>query len=75
MGGAALDVNVALVCQEAGIAGLEFRRVRITEAAILQLALVSRTLRDEGLRAKLRANDDPVALHAVLAEAPDSPAA
>lgn len=39
------------------------------------LALVSRTLRDEGLRAKLRANDDPVALHAVLAEAPDSPAA
>ena len=31
------------------------------------LALVSRTLRDTDLRAKLRANDDPVALHAVLA--------
>ena len=33
------------------------------------LALVSRTLRDPELRAKLRANDDPVALHAVLAGA------
>ena len=33
------------------------------------LALVSRTLRDAELRAKLRANDDPVALHAVLAAA------
>ena len=33
------------------------------------LALVSRTLRDADLRAKLRANDDPVALHAVLAAA------
>lgn len=33
------------------------------------LALVSRTLRDSDLRAKLRANADPVALHAVLAGA------
>ena len=33
------------------------------------LALVSRKLRDPDLRAKLRANDDPVALHAVLAGA------
>lgn len=33
------------------------------------LALVSRTLRDAELRGKLRANDDPVALHAVLAAA------
>ena len=33
------------------------------------LALVSRTLRDSELRGKLRANDDPVALHAVLAAA------
>ena len=33
------------------------------------LALVSRTLRDGDLRAKLRANDDPIALHAVLAAA------
>lgn len=33
------------------------------------LALVSRTLRDADLRAKLRANDDPIALHAVLAAA------
>lgn len=39
------------------------------------LALVSRTLRDADLRAKLRANDDPVALHAVLAAAQDSKAA
>lgn len=33
------------------------------------LALVSRTLREAELRGKLRANDDPVALHAVLAAA------
>lgn len=33
------------------------------------LALVSRTLRDADLRGKLRANDDPVALHAVLSAA------
>jgi PTS system nitrogen regulatory IIA component len=32
------------------------------------LAIVSRTLRDEGLRAKLRRNTDPAALHAVLTE-------
>ncbi len=31
------------------------------------LALVSRTLRDAELRSKLRANDNPTALHAVLA--------
>ena len=30
------------------------------------LALVSRTLRDPDLRAKLRANSDPAALHAIL---------
>lgn len=33
------------------------------------LALVSRTLRDNDLRNKLRANDNPTALHAVLAAA------
>ena len=33
------------------------------------LALVSRTLRDGDLRTKLRANDDPTALHAVLSAA------
>lgn len=33
------------------------------------LALVSRTLRDPDLRNKLRSNDDPTALHAVLAAA------
>ncbi|MAN55970.1 MAG: PTS sugar transporter subunit IIA [Paracoccus sp. (in: a-proteobacteria)] len=33
------------------------------------LALVSRTLRDNDLRAKLRANDDATALHAVLSAA------
>lgn len=33
------------------------------------LALVSRTLRDPDLRGKLRANDDPVKLHAVLSAA------
>ena len=38
------------------------------------LALVSRTLRDADLRQKLRANDNPTALHAVLV-APHSRAA
>lgn len=33
------------------------------------LALVSRTLRDPAICAKLRANNDPAALHAVLTEA------
>lgn len=32
------------------------------------LALVSRTMRDAGVCAKLRANSDPAALHAVLTE-------
>ena len=32
------------------------------------LALVSRTLREEAMRAKLRSNSDPAALHAVLTE-------
>ena len=31
-------------------------------------ALVSRTLREEAMRAKLRSNSDPAALHAVLTE-------
>ena len=39
------------------------------------LALVSRTLRDQDLRAKLRANEDPVALGAMLAAAPGIKAA
>lgn len=39
------------------------------------LALVSRTLRDQDLRSKLRANDDPVALHAMLSAAPGIKAA
>ncbi|KAB2887000.1 MAG: PTS lactose transporter subunit IIC [Albidovulum sp.] len=39
------------------------------------LALVSRTLRDPGTCAKLRANTDPAALHAVLTEARSSQAA
>ncbi|MGR3757423.1 MAG: PTS sugar transporter subunit IIA [Tranquillimonas sp.] len=34
------------------------------------LALVSRTMRDAALCAKLRANDDPATLHAVLTEGP-----
>lgn len=38
------------------------------------LALVSRTLRDADMRTKLRANDDPVALHALLAEDQESAA-
>lgn len=33
------------------------------------LALVSRTLRDQGVCAKLRSNSDPAILHAVLTEA------
>lgn len=39
------------------------------------LALVSRTLRDAAVCAKLRANLDPATLHAVLTEAPASEAA
>ncbi|MDM7458252.1 MAG: PTS sugar transporter subunit IIA [Paracoccus sp. (in: a-proteobacteria)] len=39
------------------------------------LALVSRTLRDGDLREKLRANDNPVTLHALLAAAPGMRAA
>lgn len=39
------------------------------------LAMVSRTLRDEAMRAKLRSNSDPAALHAVLTEGQSSQAA
>jgi len=39
------------------------------------LALVSRTLRDPSVCAKLRANVDPGTLHAILTEAPASQAA
>ncbi|QCO55629.1 PTS lactose transporter subunit IIC [Pseudorhodobacter turbinis] len=39
------------------------------------LALVSRTMRDAGVVAKLRANSDPAKLHAILTEARTSKAA
>ncbi len=39
------------------------------------LALVSRTLRDAAICAKLRANEDPDKLFAILSERPDSQAA
>jgi PTS system nitrogen regulatory IIA component len=39
------------------------------------LALVSRTMRDPGVVAKLRANTDPAKLHAILTEAKASAAA
>ncbi len=39
------------------------------------LALVSRTLRDQDLRAKLRVNDDAVTLHALLSATPGIKAA
>ncbi len=39
------------------------------------LALVSRTMRDAGVCAKLRANTDPAALHAVLTETRSNQAA
>ena len=39
------------------------------------LALVSRTMRNSGVCAKLRANDDPATLHAVLTEGPSTQAA
>ncbi|MGR3290457.1 MAG: PTS sugar transporter subunit IIA [Paracoccaceae bacterium] len=39
------------------------------------LALVSRTMRDSAVCAKLRANTDPAALHAILTETPASRAA
>ncbi len=39
------------------------------------LALVSRTMREENICAKLRANDDPAVLFAILTEGPASKAA
>lgn len=39
------------------------------------LALVSRTMRDPNVCAKLRANNDPATLHTILTEAPTSQAA
>ena len=39
------------------------------------LAMVSRTLRNEAIRAKLRSNTDPAALHAVLTESHSTQAA
>lgn len=39
------------------------------------LALVSRTLRDPGVCAKLRSNTDPAILHTILTESPASQAA
>jgi PTS system nitrogen regulatory IIA component len=39
------------------------------------LALVSRTMRDQGICAKLRANTDPAKLHAILTESRASQAA
>lgn len=39
------------------------------------LALVSRTMRDPAICAKLRANSDPATLHAILTEGPASQAA
>ena len=39
------------------------------------LALVSRTMRDSGTCAKLRANDDPSTLHTILTEGPATKAA
>lgn len=39
------------------------------------LAVVSRTLREEAMRAKLRSNSDPAALHAVLTETHSTQAA
>ena len=39
------------------------------------LALVSRTLRDASIRAKLRANPDPITIYAILAETQRSQAA
>lgn len=39
------------------------------------LALVSRTMRDQGVVSKLRANTDPAKLHAILTEAKTSAAA
>jgi PTS system nitrogen regulatory IIA component len=59
-----VDLVCALLAPEdAGVAHLK------------ALALVSRTLRDSGLCAKLRANNDPAVLHALLTEAPASKAA
>lgn len=53
-----VDIALALFApQEAGVEHLK------------ALALVARTLRDNGICAKLRANPDPAKLHAILTEA------
>jgi len=39
------------------------------------LALISRTLRDESIRAKLRANEDPATIYTILTEASSAQAA
>lgn len=44
-------------------------------AHLKALALVSRTLRDASVCAKLRANSDPATLHAILTEGPATQAA
>ena len=44
-------------------------------AHLKALALVSRTLRDEGVQRKLRANEDAATLHAILTEAQRTQAA
>jgi PTS system nitrogen regulatory IIA component len=44
-------------------------------AHLKALALVSRTLRESALRAKLRSNDDPSVLYTILTESPASAAA
>jgi PTS system nitrogen regulatory IIA component len=54
-----VDLVFALLAPEA--AGVEHLKA---------LAAVSRTMRDTGICAKLRANSDPVTLHAVLTEGP-----
>lgn len=59
-----VDLVFALFAPEA--AGVEHLKA---------LALVSRTMRDPNVCAKLRANEDPVTLHAVLTEWPRTQAA
>lgn len=59
-----VDLIFALFAPEA--AGVEHLKA---------LALVSRTLRDESICAKLRANDDPATIYAILTEAATAQAA
>jgi PTS system nitrogen regulatory IIA component len=65
----------AVDCQPVDIAFSLFAPLNAGVEHLKALALVSRTLRDASIRAKLRANPDPTTIYAILAETQRSQAA